>query len=91
MIPSYGSELSSVLFESASTAAEIAIKTINIAFNQWLNELKLKNITPLYNYDSGFLEITLLYSLPSGETDTVTVNTALFNRSGDLILEITHG
>lgn len=91
MTPSFGSDLSSVLFENSAAAAEIAVKTINIAFNQWLSSLKLNSITPLYNYDTGFLEITLLYSLPSGETDTVTINTALFNRSGDLILEITNG
>lgn len=91
MRPAFGSDLGTVLFENSATAAEIAVKTINIAFNQWLGALKLKDVTPLYNYDTGFLEITMLYSLPSGETDTVTINTAVFNRSGDLILEITNG
>jgi phage baseplate assembly protein W len=91
MIPSFGSDLGSTLFENAEQAAEISVKTITIAFNQWLSSLKLNNITPEYNYDTGALEVTILYSLPSGETDTVTVNTAVFNRSGDLILEITNG
>lgn len=91
MTPSFGSDLGSILFESAGTASEVAVKTINIAFNKWLKELNLKNVTPLYNYETGFLEITILYTLPSGETDTVNINTALFNRSGDLILEITNG
>lgn len=91
MTPSFGSDLNTVLFEGASQAAEIAVKTINIAFNQWLSSLKLKSITPAYNNDTGTLEVTILYSLPSGETDTVTVNTAVFNRSGDLLLEITNG
>jgi phage baseplate assembly protein W len=91
MAPSFGSDLGSTLFESAEQAAEIAVKTITIAFNQWLSSLKLKNISPEYNYETGSLEVTILYSLPSGETDTVTVNTAVFNRSGDLLLEITNG
>ena len=91
MIPSFGSDIASTVFESADMATEIATKTISIAFNKWLTSLELKGINPLYDYTTGTLEVTILYSLPSGETDTVTFSTAIFSRSGDLILELTRG
>jgi phage baseplate assembly protein W len=91
MIPSFGSDIASTVFENADLASEIATKTISIAFNKWLSSLELKGITPVYDYTTGTLEVTLLYTLPSGETDTVTFNTAIFSRSGDLILELTRG
>lgn len=90
MRPDFGSDLGTTLFENATQAADIAIKTINIAFNKWLSSLNLKSVTPLYNTNTGFLEIKILYALPSGETDQVTINTAVFSRSGDLLLEIAH-
>ena len=91
MIPSFGSDIASTVFESADMATEIATKTISIAFNKWLTSLELKGINPLYDYTTGTLEVRVSYSLPSGETDTVTFNTAIFSRSGDLILELTRG
>ena len=91
MTPSFGSDLGSTVFENADMATEIATKTISIAFNKWLTSLELKGITPTYDYTTGTLEVSLMYALPSGEVDTVTFNTAIFSRSGDLILELTRG
>lgn len=89
--PNFGSDIGDVLFESTGVAAETAIRTINIAFNTWLPKLTLTEVYPEFDDDTGFLEITVMYRLPSGESDTVTLNTAIFNRTGDIIEEIPSG
>jgi phage baseplate assembly protein W len=87
----FGSSLDFSLFENAADAADIIEKAVTIAFNKWLPSLNLIEVTPQYDTTNGFMDITLRYSLPSGAADEVTVNTAIFSRSGDLIQEITRG
>ena len=89
--PSFGSGIGETLFEPADTAAETAVRTINVAFNTWLPRLTLTEVSPRFNYDTGFLEVTVLYVLPSGQSDTITLNTAILNRTGDIIEEIPSG
>lgn len=91
MRPDFGSDLNHVLFEDEVTAVELATRTITIAFNTWLGALKLIEITPKYDDYTGTLVFTVVYTLPSGEEDSVRINTAIFNRTGDLIQEITRG
>jgi len=91
MRPNFGSDIHDVLFEAESVAVDLATRTINIAFNTWLTALNLIEITPEYDATTGFLDISLIYSLPSGETDSLTIKAAIFSRSGDLIQEITNG
>lgn len=88
MRPSYGSEIGSTLFENEATSIEMLNRTVTIAFNTWLNSLKLIQITPKFDPNAGALEVSVIYSLPSGKTDEVTLKTALFNRSGDILQEI---
>lgn len=87
----FGSGLDYSLFESAADASDIIYKAVTIAFNKWLPSLKLIEVTPQYDTTTGFMDITIRYSLPSGVTDEVAINTAIFSRSGDLIQEITRG
>ena len=89
--PDFGSGIGETLFESSGTASETAVRTLNIAFNTWLPKLTLTEVTPRFNDQTGLLEITLFYTLPSGESDTVTLNTAILNRTGDIIEEIPSG
>ena len=91
MRPDFGSDLHSVVFENEASAVETATRTINIAFNTWLSPLNLLSITPSFDINTGFLEVSVAYTLPSGDSDVVNVNTAIFSRSGDLIQEITNG
>ena len=91
MRPDFGSNLGDTLFEDEILAAEIAQRTITIAFNKWLSSLKLLEVQQKYDYSTGYMEITIIYELPSGNTDSVSVNTAIFNRSGDLIQELSNG
>lgn len=91
MRPDFGSDLHTTLFENEGLAVEIANSTINIAFNQWLRDLQLIEVTPRYDDYTGTLEFEVIYSLPSGEQDSVSINTAVFNRTGDIIQEIANG
>jgi phage baseplate assembly protein W len=91
MRPDFGSNLYSVLFESQENALQIANTSINEAFVTWLPDLLLKQINPSFDQTTNTLIINILYALPNGEVDSVTINTGIFNRSGDLIQEITNG
>ena len=91
MRPDFGSNLYTVLFESQSDALSIASTSINEAFVSWLPDLTLKQVNPSFDKNTNTLIINILYGLPNGEVDSVTINTGIFNRSGDLIQEITNG
>ncbi|NBW10252.1 MAG: hypothetical protein EBR82_19710 [Caulobacteraceae bacterium] len=91
MRPDFGSNLYSAVFEPEATAAEIINDSINQAFSKWLPDLILNRITPTFDPGAGLLSISLIYALPTGEVDSVTINTGIFNRSGDLIQEINNG
>lgn len=89
--PSFGSNVVSALFENSDLASEVAVSSIKLAFNTWLPQLSLVELTPLFNEKTDSLEVKVVYLLPSGESDTITLNTAIFNRSGDIIQEIPRG
>jgi len=88
MRPSFGSDLVNSLFETESVAIEMVKRTVTIAFNQLLNSLNLIEMNPVYDQTTGGLELSVTYSLPSGEIDSVSLKTAVFNRSGDILQEI---
>lgn len=91
MRPDFGSDLALAVFETEDIAVEIINRSLTIAFNTWLSSLELKEINPVINRESGTIEISILYKLPSGELDQANIKTAIFNRSGDLLQEITNG
>lgn len=91
MRPDFGSNLSLIVFENEDVALEMADLAIKTTFAKWLPDLNLIEITPKYDRLNGAFEFTIVYSLPSGDTDSTTINTALFNRTGDVIQEISNG
>lgn len=92
MRPGYGTTISTALFENISTASEIITTAVSTAFSKHLKDLELIQVQPVFEDDnSGVLEINVVYTLPSGEDDTVTLKTAILSRSGDIIQEITNG
>jgi len=84
MRPDFGCNLYSAVFEPEDVAKQIASDSITEAFTIWLSELDLKEITPYFDRNTNVLTLNILYGLPNGETDSVTINTGMFNRSGDL-------
>jgi len=91
MRPDFGSNLYSVVFEPESTAGQIAKDSITQAFTDWLPALDLREINPTFDKLNGVLTVSIVYGLPNGEVDSVTINTGIFNRSGDLLQEINNG
>lgn len=91
MRPDFGSDLHKIVFETEDVALEIADSTIKAAFSKWLPELNLLEIAPKYDKLTGVFAFTVNYALPSGEPDSATVSTAFFNRTGDVLLELTNG
>lgn len=91
MRPDFGSDLHKIVFETEDVALEIANSTIKAAFSKWLPELSLLEIAPKYDKLTGVFAFTINYALPSGEPDSTTVNTAIFNRTGDVLLELNNG
>lgn len=91
MRPSFGSNVGDTLFEADELAIETATQAINIAFNTWLPRLVLREVIPVFDYETGYLEISVAYELPSGKSDTITLNTAILNRTGDILEEIPSG
>lgn len=88
MRPDFGSNLHLVVFENENVALEIANLAIKTSFSKWLPDLNLLEISPKYDKINGAFEFTIVYSLPSGESDSTTINTALFNRTGNIIQEM---
>lgn len=88
MRPGYGTLIHTAVFENASVATSICVKGVSTAFANYLKDLDLIQVKPLYIEESGGLEITIMYRLPSGEEDEVTVKTAVLSRSGDIIEEV---
>jgi phage baseplate assembly protein W len=91
MRPDFGSNLHTVVFEPEATAGQIAKDSITQAFTAWLPNLELRQISPSFDPTTGTLTVSITYGLPNGEADSVTINTGIFNRSGDLLQEINNG
>ena len=90
MRQNFGSNVSATVFEPDSVAIETVRRTISEAFTQWLSALELTAINPVYDLETGALNVSVTYRLPTGEEDTVPLKTAILSRSGDIIQEITN-
>ena len=53
-------------------------------FGSWLPSLTLLNVASDYDPYSGTLNVTILYKLPSGDTDSVKLNTENLSPAGDI-------
>lgn len=91
MRPDFGSTIGSTLFESTTVAADTAVSTLTSTFNRLLPKLRLMDLVVTVDEDTNSVEVTVYYVLPSGNTDTATINTAIFNRYGDVLEEIPRG
>jgi phage baseplate assembly protein W len=81
----YGANLDGLLYESAANAVEIGRQAIKEMFISWLPSLTLRQVVPGYDSDTGTLELSIIYKLPSGDTDSVTISTASLTAAGETI------
>jgi phage baseplate assembly protein W len=81
----YGANLDGLLYESAANAVEIGRQAVKEMFIAWLPSLTLYQVVPGYDSDTGTLELSIIYKLPSGDTDSVTISTASLTAAGETI------
>jgi phage baseplate assembly protein W len=88
MRPAFGSAVRNSSFENPSQASTIVQQAATIAFNNWLPYLTLLSTNASIDSD-GFLNVDIKYKTgPSKSPQTVSVKTAILNRSGDVIVEV---
>jgi phage baseplate assembly protein W len=81
----YGASLDGLLYESALDATELGRQTVKEMFVSWLPQLSLIEVNPVFDDGTGTLSLTIIYKLPAGETDSVTISTASLTAAGELI------
>lgn len=81
----YGASLDGLLYETAANATELGRQSIKEMFVAWVPELTLMDVVPGYDSGTATLELTIIYKLPTGETDSVIISTASLTAAGETI------
>jgi len=79
----YGANLNNLLFEASEVAVQDAKYAIQQMFGSWLPSLTLVNVVSEFDPYSGNLSVTIIYKLPSGDTDSVKLNTENLSPAGE--------
>lgn len=90
MRPSFGSGVQSNVFESADTAILLSQEDIQAAFSEWLPYLTLVRADGYVDAEQK-LNIEIVFKYGNANENTVLLKTAILNRAGDTILEVTNG
>lgn len=92
MRPNFGSLASESVFEPEGSVVEFVTEAITSAFGEFLPELKLGAIQISNEEGRGLNELVLTvsveYTLPNKQVETVTTKIGSFTRAGELIEEI---
>ena len=91
MLPNYGTQVPSTVFENEFAAIELARTSVVEAFSKWMPELVFKNLSGDLDPASKDLTLEIHYNDPNGNPKTVSLRTAIFSRYGDIIKEVTGG
>lgn len=91
MRPTYGSNVNVVLFEALSVGFVTAKQTIESAFSSWLPQLTLVDVLGNYSEENSTIDISIIFKYKKDEETVVKLKTALLNRAGETILEVTNG
>jgi hypothetical protein len=81
----YGASLDGLLYETAGSATELGRRAITEMFASWIPQLSLLDVVSGYDSGTATLELTIIYKLPNGETDSVTISTASLTAAGETI------
>jgi phage baseplate assembly protein W len=89
MRPTYGSDASKTVGENLNDALTIIRQSISVAFSRWLKDLTLLEVTGSIDEYDGYLVVQIKYNYRDQNlTQTVNIKTAVLNRSGDILLEV---
>jgi phage baseplate assembly protein W len=81
----YGANLNSLIFETSSQVVEDARTAISQLFISWLPDLELSEVSVDIDSDNAAVTFTIIYSLPSGDTDSVKISTSSLNNAGETL------
>jgi hypothetical protein len=73
MLPTFGSRLNELLWNTERYAKQTVASYIEQAFTTWLPTLSLVEVTVSDIDDSGQLTISISYSLPNNENSLTTI------------------
>lgn len=91
MRPTFGSSVPNVVFENLSTGFTLAKQSIESTFTTWLPQLKLVSVTGEVDDNANALIIQITFKYREEDETTVRLKTAILNRAGETILEVTNG
>jgi phage baseplate assembly protein W len=88
MQPSFGSEAKVATFEGIENAKVVIQQAITVAFSRWLPQLSLTAVEAYFDEGESTLNVEVTYNYGAALDDTVTIKTAILNRSGEVLLEV---
>lgn len=92
MRPTFGSNTQAVTFENFDAALVMAKQEITIALGRWLPDITVVSIEGVRDpQDESRLNIEIVFKYGNENETTVVLKTAILNRAGETILEVTNG
>lgn len=91
MRPTFGSAVPNTVFENLSTAFTLSKQAIEASFVSWLPQLTLVSVTGEVDNTQSALFIQITFKYREEDETTVRLRTAILNRAGETILEVTNG
>ena len=92
MRPTYGSGVPGVVFENISETESLIKQHVAVAFTRWLKDLTLTNVFVSVDPSDNYVIADIFYRYtPQDVEDSVKVKTAILDRTGATILEVTNG
>lgn len=92
MRPTYGSDTPKAMNETVTDALSLIRQSVTVAFSRWLTDLTLIDVIGSIDKTDGYLVIQIRYKYRTTNNEqSVTIKTAVFNRSGDTLLEVANG
>jgi phage baseplate assembly protein W len=88
MQPSFGSDAKLATFEPIENAQVAIQQAIAVAFSRWLTQLSLTAVESTFDETEETLNVEVTYNYGAALDDTVTIKTAILNRSGEVLLEV---
>ena len=85
MRPDFGSRLAALTFENETSISSLAEKIVSFAFAMWLPSLTLDSVFAYPDESSNGIIVQVVYTTPTGYTETLTLKTVTLNRYGEIV------
>jgi len=84
LLPTYGVDWSSALFENDNNARKAIPQAIRAAVARWLPEITINNVIITNNNYDGIENVNIILTLPDNTTSNLVINSGTFNYNGTL-------